>query len=53
MWVVMSYVHRSIRHNLHDITFAAIERNASDKSACLTFFKAICFPNGLTCDLWC
>ncbi len=50
MWVVMSQVHRPVRRNPHDITFAAIKMIVSDEAACLTFFKAIRFPSGLTCD---
>lgn len=43
----MRHVHRPVRRNPHDISFAAIERLASDDDACLDFFEAIRFPRGL------
>lgn len=51
MWVVMRHVHRPVRRNPHDITFAAIKKIASDEAACLAFFKAIRFSGGLICPV--
>jgi len=41
--------HRHTRKNPHNITFASIEKIAADEDACLIFFEACRFPNGLKC----
>ncbi|WP_134727283.1 IS1595 family transposase [Paracoccus luteus] len=46
----MSHVHRPVRRNPDDITFAAIEKIAADEGACLALFEALRFPGGLRCS---
>lgn len=46
----MPHALRPVRRNPLDITFAAIERIATDDAGCLAFFEAIRFPGGLICS---
>lgn len=41
--------HRPVKRASDNITFAEIEKIASDQSACLAFFEQMRFPDGLRC----